>query len=116
MNMVKKIFGSVDIGYLIKSYIFSIIMIYLCLNDIDKSPSVVFVAILNGILFPFSALLWDTLSDLIMGNNMIILPLPMMLVWKFIKIFLLYIFAIIIAPLGIIYIIIRNKYFERVNN
>lgn len=93
MEIINKIFQGVDRRYLIKSYIFSIALTFLVFSGGPSFP-IVIVAILSGILFPFSALVWDSLIDLLMGGNMIILPLPMMVIWKIVKIAFLYGLAI----------------------
>jgi hypothetical protein len=61
------------------------------------------------ILFPFATVVWDDLISLMTGGMVFILPLPIMLIWKVIKIGLLYTFSIIIAPIGITYILLANK-------
>jgi hypothetical protein len=64
---------------------------------------------INLILFPFATVVWDDLISLMTGGMVFILPLPIMLIWKVVKIALLYMFTIVIAPIGIIYILLSNK-------
>ena len=106
--VVKDLVGSVDRRYLIKSYIIGIAVTILAIGGGASGVTFILV-IISGILFPFSALVWDEFIDLMMGGYFIVLPLPIMLMWKLVKILLLFGFAIFIAPLGILYILLRNK-------
>ncbi|SMP57373.1 hypothetical protein [Anoxynatronum buryatiense] len=92
-----------------KNYIIAIVLSFLVFSGGVDVLTMLFV-IVSAALFPFSALVWDELMNLMMGGNFIILPLPIMLVWKLFKLLLLFLFAFIIAPVGIAYIAIRNKY------
>lgn len=109
IDYVKSIINGVDRRYLVKNYIIAIVLSFLVFSGGVDVLTMLFV-IVSAALFPFSALVWDELMNLMMGGNFIILPLPIMLVWKLFKLLLLFLFAFIIAPVGIAYIAIRNKY------
>ncbi|GAA0115966.1 hypothetical protein [Clostridium senegalense] len=109
MESVKKIFNGVELSYLIKSYIFSAIIGFFLIHANPNHFSFVLFIILSGILFPFSALVWDSLIGLLMGNTIISLPLLIMVIWKCFKLLMLYMFAIFIAPFGILYIYLRTR-------
>ena len=51
----------------------------------------------------------DEFFNLMAGNTFLVLPLPIMLMLKIVKIAFLYVAAIVLAPLGILYIVIRNR-------
>lgn len=107
---VKKIFDGIDRQYLIRSYVFSLAFTIFLFVIADLYFTMVFFLILNLILYPFSSVVWDDLIVFLTGGNMMfILPIPFMIAWKFIKFFILYIFALIIGPIGIIYILINNR-------
>lgn len=108
MEKIKNVISSVDRRYLIKCYIISIIIAFLAISG-GVSGFTFFFVIISAVLFPFSALVWDELIGLMMSGNFIVLPLPIMIIWKFVKVLLLFGFAIFIAPLGILYLSIRNK-------
>ena len=109
MKFLRGIF-TIDLGYLIKSYIISGILTFIIFSNGEGiTAGTGFYFILAAILFPFSALVWDEFVNLMLGNNIIILPLVIMLAWKVTKIIMLYAFSIFIAPFGILYLCIRNR-------
>ena len=63
------------------------------------------------VLFPFATIVWDDFINTMMNGYTITLPIVFMLIWKLIKIMILYFFAAFIAPIGVLYIlfITRNK-------
>lgn len=105
---VKQLFAGVDRQYLVKSYIFGMIITALALSIADSMGKVIF-CIVSFILFPFATIVWDDLMSTLMGGTVLILPLPIMIVWKMFKILMLYVFTILIAPLGMIYILYMNR-------
>ncbi|WP_066229025.1 hypothetical protein [Metabacillus fastidiosus] len=106
-----KLFNGIDRGYLIKSYIVAVIFTYLLWQTQEGNHSLTLIIFcgVNLILFPFASVVWDDLISLMTGGMVVILPLPFLIIWKLIKIFLLYTFTIIIAPIGIIYILLANR-------
>jgi len=112
MNLfLSRLFNGIDRQYLIKSYIISIICTFL-LWQIQQGSHTTGLMIFCGIsliLFPFATVVWDDFISLMTGGMVLILPLPIMLIWKIVKITILYMFTIIIAPIGIIYILLVNR-------
>ncbi|MGH0595580.1 hypothetical protein [Bacillus pretiosus] len=111
MNFIKKMLNGVETQYLVKSYIISVVLTALILfNASFSSPLFIIHTLLACVLFPFATIVWDDLANTMMGGTMIILPLPIMLGWKVIKIILLFAFSPIIAPIGMIYVYLANGY------
>ncbi|MCC0700333.1 hypothetical protein KGF42_13125 [Clostridioides sp. ZZV15-6383] len=108
-SILKEIFVSLNMKYLIKSYIISAVLTLIFLSSNIPSVGMFIIIMANAILFPFSALVYDDLFSLMMGNTLFIMPIVFIFLWKLIKVILLYTFAIFIAPLGIAYILIRNR-------
>lgn len=119
MNLIKKMFAGVDSNYLAKSYLISIAMLGLIIysnavGNTNESFGVqlftwIYV-ILATLLFPFATVVYDDLINLIMGGHVIVLHVVIMLIYKMVKIGLLYAFAPIIAPIGFAYVYFRNGY------
>ncbi|MFD0872171.1 Uncharacterised protein [Chlamydia abortus] len=115
LGLFKKLFLGVNTQYLVKSYLISIAVtgFFLYMNFEDQHSSSALLTVyflLAGFLFPFAAVLWDDLINTLMGGYAIILALPLMVIWKLIKIMLLYLFSPLIAPIGMIYIYFANGY------
>ncbi len=121
MNFVRSIFGAVDRRYLIRAYVISIALLAYAIwafsNQIglqNHQKALMFgYAILSAILFPFAKLVWDELRDMLLGNSSIIhfgwwtIAINFML--KIMVNVLLWFFAIGIAPLGVLYLWLRNR-------
>ncbi|MDF2536476.1 MAG: hypothetical protein K0R18_2638 [Bacillales bacterium] len=106
MERVKSIFKEVEPSYLIKSYIIAAIIFFVFKSaNLGIGPTI--YTFICALLFPFSAIVWDSFAGLMMGNNMLILPIPVVLIWKFIKFLVLFMFAVFIAPIGVLYLAIR---------
>lgn len=112
-DTVYKIFAGINTSYLIKTYFFAIILTFIAIaGSVDgDAPAFMYIyIIICGLLFPFATVLWDDFMTTIMGGNIILLPLPVMLVWKLMKLLILFIFTPFIAPIGFIYVYIANGY------
>ncbi|PAE96719.1 hypothetical protein CHH70_01030 [Shouchella clausii] len=106
-----RLFNGIDRQYLVKSYIISIVCTFLFwqIQDGNQSLGLIIFCGINLVLFPFATVVWDDFISLMTGGISIELPLLIFLMWKVFKIAILYVFTIIIAPLGIIYVLIANK-------
>lgn len=113
MDKIKSVFRELEPAYVIKNYITSAIIVLITLFSIDFTDFAIMIAFLliliSALLFPFSAFVWDSITSIMMGNSIIYMPLPILVIWKGTKIIMLFYFAIFIAPLGIIYLLIKNK-------
>lgn len=125
MNFVKHIFGTVHTRYLIRAYVISAALLAYALwyfssqaGLLGYQKAVMFgYALLSAILFPFAKLVWDEIKSLISNDATVtITPINeaglmlslMRFAGKLIVNALLWFFAIGIAPLGILYLWMRN--------
>jgi hypothetical protein len=113
MSFLTKIFSGVKLPYLIRAYILSAV-IFLLLRYVasqgalaDDGGFLIF-NILSLILFPYAKLVWDEMKALLMGDNIFILPLFLMLFAKLFINLMLWGFAVLIAPLGILWVWYRS--------
>ncbi len=111
VNFIKKMLSGVETQYLVKSYIISVVLTGIILFNVSFStPLFTIHTLLACVLFPFATIVWDDLANTMMDGIAITLPLLVMLGWKIIKIFLLFTFSPIIAPIGMIYVYLANGY------
>ena len=114
---LKNLFGGLDTKFLIKYYVISIICFILLINGWSAQGGfgiiLGFISVINTILFPFAIIIWDVFLEkvitLIFGESTFILPIYGVLIYKIFRILILYVCAFLVAPLGIIYVIIKNK-------
>ncbi len=114
MQILRRIFGSVDRAYLIRAYIisFAIFAFYAAIfsrGTQPMQPSAWVFLIVNTILFPFSKLVWDEAMSLLLGRNMFILPAIFLMLAKVIINVALWAGAILIAPIGILWLWYRTR-------
>ena len=126
MNFAKRLFGKIHTRYLIRAYVISAALLAYTLwyfsnqtGPLGYQKALMFgYAILSAILFPFAKLVWDEIKSLITNDTALrIAPLNEVgfmlsltrLSGKLIVNVLLWFFAIGIAPLGILYLCLRNR-------
>lgn len=115
MFIFKRLFSGVQKEYLYKSYLISFLITALILicqvqSGFQEMSFIIWVWILGSfVLFPFSAIVWDDLINLLTNGTIFVLPGWLMVIWKLFKVMMLYTFSFVVAPFGIIYILIKNK-------
>lgn len=124
-NIFLKTFGGLTTSYLIRQYFFGI-LIGVCFigflsmgesaetGKIVKTPLIIFTVI-NVILYPYARYVFDSAVGFIMGDNVFLLPLPMMFAIKFANIVLCFAFAIFMAPAGLLYLYFYHSKQEKIS-
>ncbi|WP_216647017.1 hypothetical protein [Roseovarius sp. THAF27] len=111
---MKRIFGAVDRGYLVRAYLISTVimvgwMIWANANFRFPTAFDFFFIPAAAVLFPFAKLSWDEVRNLILGETLIVFNAVFLYGAKIVINVLLWIFSPIIAPLGIIYLAFRTR-------
>ena len=116
----KRIFGAVEPRYLTRAYLISLaLLIYAIwyfatqatLQPHQRGIMLAYAA-LSAILFPFAKLVWDEIRDTIMGYTVLSYDGWAVLVSFVAKIIinvLIWFCAILIAPLGVLYLWFRTR-------
>lgn len=123
LTLIKKLILGMNPGFIFKSYIFSGILFYFFiikgmggsthfgLNDFIMVIWFLFATI----VFPLCNVVWNDLMVTLFNGFIIVLPLPLMLLWKVFKYVILWMVAPFVAPIGIIYILLNQKLLEKYN-
>ncbi|MEI3612599.1 hypothetical protein [Pseudogracilibacillus sp. SO30301A] len=111
MSVFKNIYSQFNLKYLIKTYIIGIAFAYLAWNYIYEggSTSIKIFIILSAILFPFATIIYDSVIDLFFGGLELRINILIFIGYKLFKIIMLFMFTIFIAPIGLIFLIVRSK-------
>ncbi|WP_138983494.1 hypothetical protein [Agrobacterium tumefaciens] len=115
MNFLRRIFGGVQPSYLIRSYlmgvvVFALMMSMLSVEAQTGSPvALVIFSLASTLLFPFAKLVWDELRNLALGNNILFMNAIVLFMLKLLVNLLLWACAIVIAPIGILYLWFRTR-------
>lgn len=104
-----KTFGGLTPSYYIRQLIFGSLFGAFILFMKSRSPSgitfdAVSLAVVCTLLYPYSRFVYESVVGYIMGNNVFFVNAPLMLLTKFITMFMCWLFAIFVAPAGLAYL------------
>ncbi|MBO7369499.1 MAG: hypothetical protein J6U11_00420 [Campylobacter sp.] len=74
----------------------------------------VFIAI-SALLYPYARFVYESIVNFIMDDNVFFINAFILLAWKFMVMMMLFLFAIFIAPIGLLYLWYyhnKNKTFD----
>jgi hypothetical protein len=115
---MKKIFSKTFLGlskrFLIRQYFFSILIAIIFfqvqkLHDAIHDGLYGMLVGINTLLYPYSRFVYEGLMDFLIGNNEFTISGIIFLFFKLITITLCWIFAIIIAPIGLLFLYYYNS-------
>ena len=112
MKFFKRIFGTIDRRYMIRSYLISMLYFGIMLPFLlhpDLSPIITIIIIINTLLFPFSKIVWDTSKAFVLGETIIVQNALAHFVAKYLINGILWSASIFIAPIGIAYLFFKSK-------
>jgi len=109
--ILAKTLGGLSRAYYFRHFIFGLalfalfVVVPLAGKDGSAMPfsSLVFF-LLCTVLYPYSRFVYEGIASFIMGNTVIAMPLPVMLIWKVMSMALCWAGAIFIAPVGLAYL------------
>ena len=107
MSLIRKTFGGLKWSYLIKQYIFSAILFcltYMLFTIGEREIGLYELSyfIVNALLYPYSRWIYEFCVEFITGGNIFIFPMVIFLFAKFFTMYLCWVFAIFVAPIGLI--------------
>ena len=111
MNFIKSLFASIQPGFIIKSYLVSaVVAVLLFVSPIGDTTTTVWV-IACCIFFPFANVVVNDLKSVLFSGNRVgfYLPVILAIAIKFGVTVGVFFTTPIVAPIGIIYLWIRNK-------
>lgn len=108
-NIFHKTLGGLSPSYYIRHFCFGLIFVAMLLfvpisNGQNLQFDVIVLCLINSILYPYSRFVYESIMDFIMGNNTFFVNGLLFLIVKIFSMLLCWIFALFIAPLGLIYL------------
>jgi len=107
------IYGTLSPSYLIKQYVFGGLVYAFMLHANGASPlhkTGVFIFLtLFLVLYPFAMFVYDSIVDTLLGNWIVPVPILLMVLWLPVKVILIFAFAILIAPIGMLYLYFTRR-------
>ena len=108
LEIIRKTFGGLELSYLIRQYIFSVIIAVIVYKLVKlagpHSLASLISLVLNTLLYPYARFIYEITMDYILGDNVFALPSGIFLLGKFITMLLCWSFAIVIAPVGLLFL------------
>ena len=136
MGILQKTFGGLDKAYYFRNLFFALILAAIFIGiqysshaamvdrNITATASAeysaanafmyVFIAI-SALLYPYARFVYESIVNFIMDDNVFFINAFILLAWKFMVMMILFLFAIFIAPIGLLYLWYyhnKNKTFD----
>jgi hypothetical protein len=112
--VITKTFGGLSAKYYVRNFLFGLIFpiaIYFLRGSTETQISGImfFFLVINTILYPYSRFVYENVIRFIVGNNIFLVNVFLMLIVKLITMALYWVFAVVIAPVGLIYLYFQHS-------
>jgi hypothetical protein len=110
-----KTFGGLSAPYYLRHFAFGLMFpafLYFSLrhNPGPPAPPLIYLLVIaNAFLYPYSRFAYEGVVSFILGENFFFINMWVMLFAKFLTMFACWLFAIAIAPLGLVYLYVRHS-------
>lgn len=113
-NTLQLIFGGLTTEFLVRQYIFSLIIggfyLNIFLQGTHAPPSIFIITlIINTLLYPYARFAYKSSVKFLLGDSTYIVNIIALLVFKLMTVFLCWIFAIFAAPIGLAFNYYQNR-------
>lgn len=107
-----KTFGALSTRYYFRQFIFGCTFLIPILYVVAKENIFPFNAflfsIINTFLYPYARFLYESIAGFILGDNLFIMSIKFLIIFKFITMTLCWSMAVIMAPFGLGYLYYLN--------
>ncbi|AOK11005.1 hypothetical protein [Burkholderia vietnamiensis] len=114
--IIAKSFGGLSTQYYVRQFLFGLIFPALLLFVLSRGSKPVAIPVgallffaVNCFLYPYSRFVYEGIVDYIVGRNVFFLPALVVLFFKWMTMALCWSCAIFIAPVGLLYLYVRNS-------
>jgi len=113
---IRKSFGGLSRPYFIRQFLFGLIfpaLLLIAVNQNDGMGPTPFgtygLIVVNTLLYPYSRFVYESVVGYILGSNVFFVSAPFMLFVKLMTMTLCWSFAIVIAPIGLLYLYFHHS-------
>jgi hypothetical protein len=111
---LQKSFGGLPKPYCFRQFSFGLIFVVLFMVTAWRSANGIsfgaaLVLVLNALLYPYARFVYESIVGFIIGNNLFIVNAFAMMFVKLLTMALCFAAAVFIAPVGLIYLYVRNS-------
>ncbi|HCI14032.1 MAG: hypothetical protein A2063_03650 [Gallionellales bacterium GWA2_60_142] len=116
--IVQKTLGGLSAQYYLRQLFFGLLLagiIFFMSTQGERSMPIglIFLTVINTLLYPYSRFVYEGMVGFIMGKNVFFVNAVLMLFTKFITMTICWSFAIFIAPVGLVYLYYHHSKSER---
>lgn len=113
-SVITKTFGGLSKSYYFRQFIFGAIFPAIMLSTEAQRGAwppagVIVFIVLNTFLYPYSRFVYERVVGFIVGDNQFYINAFLMLFFKVITMALCWVFAVFVAPVGLIYLYIHHS-------
>jgi hypothetical protein len=113
---IRKSFGGLSRHYFIRQFLFGLIfpalMLMTLAQDKGMGPApfgIYGLLIINTLLYPYSRFVYESVVGYIIGKNTFFVSAPLMLFAKLMTMTMCWAFAIVVAPIGLLYLYFHHS-------
>ncbi len=115
-KILSKTFGGLSKEYYFRNFIFGLIfpaIFYFAFSEVETASNskaaaikfgFVIYIIINTFLYPYSRFVYEKVMEFIFGNNVFFVNAMLLLITKFITMYLCWGLSLFIAPIGLVYL------------
>ena len=107
-KVLKWTFGGLNQKYYLRQLFFGLVMSAILLKVLNLSteipPIAIIIAGLNALLYPYSRFVWEGIVSFFLGDNIFFVPAPVLMVGKLITMLICLKMAVVIAPIGLLWL------------
>lgn len=108
MNRLKQMFRSLDRDWLVRHYLFAFafyaFFVFTSISQTGKFETKLLFFLFCALLYPFAMFVYESLINLIVGDNVFLIGGFLMLAWKIFRFIIIWFLAVPIGLIGFIYL------------
>ena len=108
MDRLKNMFQSLNRDWLIRHYLFGfafyVFFVFTSVSQVGRFDAKLLIFLPCALLYPFAMFVYESLVDFIVGDNVFFISGLLMLAWKVVRFFIIWLLAVPIGLIGFIYL------------
>lgn len=116
--IIAKTFGGLSSAYYFRHFIFGLLFPIFGYFAVSEGAyplrlSLILMLVMNTVLYPYARFVYESVIDFVVGANIFLVDAMVMLAFKVVTMSLCWVFAIFIAPVGLLYLYFRHSKAEK---
>ncbi|MDT4853125.1 hypothetical protein FQZ97_873790 [compost metagenome] len=113
-NLIRTTFGGLSMPYYLRQLFFGSLFLALVLwislqSGRPVQPGVIVFSVVLTLLYPYSRFVYERVVGFVMGDNLFFVNALVMLMAKLFTMMLCWVFAIFVAPIGLLYLYFHHR-------